>query len=666
MTKSEAKRRAEQLKREIEHHRYLYHVLDKQEISDGALDSLKRELFELEQEYPELVTPDSPTQRVSGEPLEEFGKVKHQKRMLSLNDAFSREDMESWLERLERLEPGVEQEFFAETKIDGLAMSLVYEGGVLKVGATRGNGVVGEDVTHNIRTIESVPLRLRDVPAAKRSKRIEVRGEVYLSKKDFERINKERVKAGEEPFMNPRNTAAGSIRQLDPALAAERDLSFLAYALPTDLGQQTHEDEHELLRELGLKTDDDAKLCKGLDEVMAFYRAVQNKRDSLPYQIDGTVVTVNSNALFQKFGVVGKAPRGSIALKFPAEQATTIVEDIRVQVGRTGALTPVAHLKPVQVAGTTVTRATLHNEDEIKRLGVKIGDTVIVEKAGDIIPDIVQVLPKMRTGKETAFRMPKNCPVCGSAVVRREGEAASVCTNQDCYAQQVRRLQHFISKGGLDIDGLGPNIINQLLQDGLIRDAADLFELTEGDVEPLEGFAELAARNLVDAIDDASTVPLARLVYALGIRHVGEQTAVVLAERFGSLQALAQATQEQLESIHDIGPAAAESIHSYFTSAKNQKLLKRLQSHLTIQAPTATQSSNRLNRASFLFTGTLETMTRDDAKALVRKNGGTIASSVTGSLNYLVVGANPGSKVEKAKKKGITTISEQQFLDMVS
>lgn len=664
MTKREVKSRIEKLRKEIDHHRYVYHVLDRQEISDAALDSLKKELFDLEQQHPDLITLDSPTQRVAGEPLEQFKKVQHSSRMLSLNDAFHRGDLEAWVERLHRIQPNAQWTFFAETKIDGLAVSLIYEDGLLQLAATRGNGYVGEDVTHNIRTIESIPLRLRSVPQLKRVKRIEVRGEVYMSKKTFQKINQERQKAELPLYMNPRNTAAGSIRQLDPTMAAERDLMFLAYALPTDLGQTTHEEEHELLHALGFKTDRRSRACRSLDEVMAFYDSIAKERDQLPYQIDGIVVQVNSNEFFRELGVVGKAPRGAIAMKFPAEQATTVVEDIQVQVGRTGALTPVAHLRPVQVAGTTVQRATLHNMDEIQRLGVKIGDTVIIEKAGDIIPDIVEVLPNLRTGKEKFFHMPKKCPSCDSPAQRPQGEVAFYCTNKNCFAQQKERFYHFVSRKALNIDGLGPKILDQLLDKGLIHTPADLFLLQVGDLEPLERFAEKSAQNTVQAIQAARHVSLARFIYALGIRHVGEQTAIDLAEEFRSFDALQRATQEELEQVSDIGPVVAQSIAEYFADPKNREFLQELLQQVQIEQSKRARSQV-LSGKSFLFTGTLQSMTRDDAQELVREHGGDILSSVSKNLDYLVVGEESGSKLQKAQKFDVRILTEQEFLQMI-
>ncbi len=663
MNQREAKNRIEKLKKEIDHYRYVYHVLDRQEISDAALDSLKDELVRLEREFPALVTPDSPTQRVAGEPLAQFEKVTHPTPMLSLNDAFGEEDLRAWEERLMRLDPFARLSFFAEPKIDGLAVSLLYEDGLLRLGATRGNGRVGENVTQNIRTINSVPLRLNALPALKRAPRIEVRGEVFITKKVFVAINREREKAGEPLFMNPRNTAAGSIRQLDSELTAQRDLRFIAYAIPTDLGQKTHREEHELLQAMGFYTDPDARECADIAAVMHFYEEIQKKRDAMPCQIDGVVVIVNSNPLFQKFGVVGKAPRGSIAMKFPAEQATTVVEDIQVQIGRTGAMTPVAHLRPVRVAGTTVKRATLHNMDEIKRLDVRIGDTVIIEKAGDIIPDVVQVLPKLRTGKEKTFHMPRQCPVCGAPVARADGEVAYYCTNKACYGQQREGIYHFVSKKGLDVDGVGPKIIDQLLENDLIKNAADLFEIAVDDLAPLERFAETSAQNMVDALKNARRVPLERFVFALGIRHVGEQTAVVLADYFGSFAQLRHAKFEELEALPDVGPVVAQSITDYFSDKHNCVVLDRLVAHLHIVNPK--KKSVRLSRKTFLFTGTLASMTRDDAKAKVRAEGGKVVSSVTKDLDYLVVGEEAGSKLEKAQKLEVRILSEEQFLKML-
>jgi DNA ligase (NAD+) len=664
MTKAQAKKRVAALRKEIDHHRYQYHVLNTQEISEAALDSLKKELFDLEAQFPDLITPESPTQRVAGEPLEGFEKVTHATRMLSLNDAFSRDDLDEWVQRMLRVDPDASVDFFAEPKIDGLAMSVVYEDGLLVRAATRGDGRVGENVTANIRTIDSVPLTLRSPRGLDVSGRVEVRGEVYMTDATFERINAQRAQAGEELYRNPRNTAAGSIRQLDPSLVAERELQFLAYALPSDLGQETHADEHELLGRLGFATDQLSRTCPDIEAVMAFFDELHETRESLDHMIDGVVIQVNDNRQFDRLGVVGKAPRAAIAMKFPAEQATTVVEDILVQVGRTGALTPVAHLRPVEVAGSVVQRATLHNVDEIKRLGVKKGDTVVIEKAGDIIPDIVQVLDDMRDGSEKAFRMPRRCPVCQGAVERPDGEVAYYCTNPDCSAKHRESLYHFVSKKALNIDGLGPKIIDQLVEEDLVQTPADLFTLTVDQLEPLDRFAATAAQNVVASVASARHVDLHRVIYALGIRHVGEQTAVVLADTFGSFEAFSQAQEEQLDGIHDIGPAAIESITNYFADASNRKMTDALTEHLTIINPEP-RGEGALTGKSFLFTGTLERMTRDDAKALVRKNGGTVATTVSKKLGYLVVGGKPGSKVEKAQKAGVEVLSEEQFFSLL-
>lgn len=652
------------LRKEIEHHRYLYHVLDRQEISDAALDSLKKELFDLETEHPELITADSPTQRVAGEPLPGFTKFTHQKRMLSLNDAFSRADMDEWSERIRKLIPRDTYTLFAEPKIDGLALSLWYEDGLLQVAATRGNGFVGEDVTQNIRTVQSVPLRLHDIPAIHRAKRIEVRGEVYMTKTAFDQVNREREAAGEPTFMNPRNLAAGSIRQLDPKLTAARDLRFLAYSLPTDLGQQTHAQEHELLKKMGFYTDPDSRVCADIDAVMDLYNGIHEKRERMNHQIDGVVVVINENSVFERLGIVGKAPRGAMALKFPAEQTTTIVEDIQLQVGRTGVLTPVAHLRPVPVAGTRVARATLHNMDEIERLDVRIGDTVIIEKAGDIIPDIVEVLVNLRPKNARKFVMPKVCPVCNSAVVHAEDEAGYYCSNTECEGKSREQLYHFVSKVAMDIDGLGPKIIDQLVEQDLIRTPADLYLLRPEDLMVLEGFKEKSTHNLIDAIKASSRVTLKRFIFALGIRHVGELMAASLAEHFLTIKKLMNASTEELDSIENIGPAVIESLKAYFENPKHRALVEQLLEHITIarQAPAIT---GPLSGKTFVFTGTLEHMTRTLAKERVEKLGGKALSSIVKDLDYLVVGADSGSKLKKAQEYGVTILSEAEFLKMV-
>jgi DNA ligase (NAD+) len=668
MTKVEANIRIKKLRAEIDHHRYLYHVLDRSEISDAALDSLKDELVQLETQYPDLITSESPTQRVGGAPRPEFSKVRHESRMLSLNDVFTLEDAAAWVERIRKfLSPAdaARLEYYAELKMDGLAIKLRYVKGRLVEAATRGDGTIGEEVTANIRTIESVPLRLSEerVPARIRPKlkgEIEVRGEVYMPKKNFEALNAAQAKRGEPLFANPRNAAAGAVRQLDSKITASRRLEFLAYDLATDLGQATHEESHALLAQLGFRAGKDNRRCRSLEEIEDYHSDIGKKRAGLPFWTDGVVVNVNQIDLFQKLGVVGKAPRGAIAYKYPAEEATTVVEDIQVQIGRTGALTPVAHLRPVQIAGSTVARATLHNEDEIRRLDVRIGDTVIVQKAGDVIPDIVRVLPKLRTGKESVFQMPKRCPECGSSVVRREGEAAHYCTNSRCFAQARESFYHFVSKSAFDINGLGPKIIDQLLEAKIVHDPSDLFQLTIDDVVPLERFADTSALNLIESIEKSRRVSLNRFLYALGIRHVGEETALALAREFKNLKSIRAATSSDFSAVRDIGATVAKSLAEYFSDARNASLVDRLLER-GVQIEAVTASGSRLAGKSFVFTGTLESMSRDEAKALARSLGADVSESVSKKTSAVVVGSEPGSKAEKAKKLGVAVLTEKQF-----
>ena len=666
----EVRQRLDKLKKEINHHRYLYHVLDKQEISDAALDSLKHELDKLEKEYPELITSDSPTQRVSGQALDKFTKVTHQTRMVSLTDAFSFSEIEDWEKRNQKLIlENQKLDYYAELKMDGLAMSLIYRDGKLIKGVTRGDGKIGEDVTSNIRTIEAIPLNLKTDKLKQNIKsEVEVRGEVYMLKSVFEKLNKQQEKNNLPKFANPRNAAAGSIRQLDAKVAAERQLSFIAYDLVTDLGQSTHQESHELLEKIGFRSGMlHNKYCKSIKEVQDHFENIGNLRSKLYFWTDGVVVNINNIDIYKKLGIVGKAPRGSIAYKYPAEQATTIVEDIQVQVGRTGALTPVAHLKSVQVAGSTVSRATLHNIDEIERLDVRIGDTVIVQKAGDIIPDIVEVLPKLRTGKEKKYKMPANCPVCNSAVSRKEGEVAYYCDDKNCYALQHQAMKHFISKKALNIDGLGPKVLDQLFKADLIKTPADLFDLKIVDLQPLERFADKSAENLVESINNAKEVTLAKFIYALGIRHVGEETAITLAQEYKTLGEIINISLEKLESLYDIGGVVAKSISDYFKIRQNIELIKKLDGYLHIVNP-RTNIPEALNPEmrgkKIVVTGVLVSMSREEAKEQIRRAGGKWASSVSKNTDYVVAGDNPGSKIEKAKKMGVKIISEKEFFNL--
>jgi len=659
MGRDDVKKRIEKLKKVIEHHRYLYHVLDRIEISDAALDSLKHELKKLEDENPEFLTPDSPTQRVGGKPLKEFKKVVHKTPMLSLEDTFNEEEFLKWVERVKKV-AGLRfvSDFFAELKFDGLAMSLMYKNGVLQRASTRGNGRVGEDVTQNAKTIEAIPLSL-DIPEFGD---IEVRGEVVISKKNFERINIEQKKKGGQIYANPRNLAAGSVRQLDPKITSSRHLDFHAYALLGGPGLETHSEEHALLRRLGFKTDNYSSRFNKPEEILNFRKNIEKKRSALSYEIDGIVVAINKKDLFERLGVVGKAPRGAVAFKFAPVEATTIVRDIIVQVGRTGAITPVAVLEPVEVGGVTVSRATLHNEDEIKRLGVKIGDTVIVGRAGDVIPDVKKVLNDLRTGSEKVFRMPEKCPMCFEKIILKG--AIHRCVNVKCPARHRENLYHFASRQAFDIDGLGPKIIDALLDSGLINNAADLFELKEGDIRPLERFGEKSASNLIEAISKRTRIEFPRFLMGLGILHVGEETARDLADHFGNLDKLKKAGMEELRSVENIGDIVARSIYEWFRDKYNSDYLKKLESCVFI-IERRVKKKGKLQNKTFVLTGSLDFLTRDEAKARIHELGGKVSSSVSDNTDYVVAGLAPGSKLDKAGKLGVEIIDEKKFLKML-
>ena len=682
MTKQEAKKRIEKLKNLIDKYRYFRHVLDRELVSIDVEDSLKKELFDLEQRFPEFITPDSPSQRVGGKPLEKFKKVKHSKPMLSFNDAFSQEDMEDWLERNTKLlsEKEISEiDYYCEPKLDGLAIELIYEDGIFKTGSTRGDGIFGEEVTQNLKTIESIPLKLRSVDEVVKDlekeklseiaqkikkiglKEIIARGEAIITKKNFELVNQEQKKQGEAPFANPRNLAAGSIRQLDPKITAKRRLDVSVYDLISDLGQKTHFQEHKILHLLGFKTNNKySKYCKNLKEVFDFREYWLKNREKLPYEIDGIVVQINKNEIFNKLGVVGKAPRGAIAFKFPLKQATTIIEDVKFQIGRTGALTPVAILKPVQIGGVTITRATLHNEDEIKKLGIKIGDTVVVGRAGDVIPDVIKVLPELRTGKEREIKFPKECPACGKRLERPTGEAIWRCQNPECPAKKREYFYHFVST--FDIVGLGPKIVDRLIDEGLVSDPADLFQLKEGDILPLERFAQKSAQNLIKAIQSRKKITLSKFIFALGIRNVGEKTAEDLAEYFRSLEKLKKANLEELQKIKDIGEVVAKSIYDYFKEKNNLAFLEKLKKSGIEIIEEKKLKYQPLKGKTFVFTGTLETMSRNEAKEKVKELGGEVSDSISKKTDYLILGKEPGSKLEKAKKFGVKILSEKEFL----
>lgn len=687
MKKSEAQERIQKLRKEIDYHRYLYHVLDRSEISDEALDSLKHELSELEKKFPQFVTPDSPTQRVAGGVLPGFKKNRHSTRMLSLGDIFSSEELSEWEERMKRLlGTRSDLEYFAELKVDGFAISLVYEDGVLKSAATRGDGIVGEDVTENIKTLEAIPLVLHIPEEARKTsevihllktfprvarilermpRRVEVRGEVYMGKKHFLALNRAQEKSGLPTYANPRNISAGSVRQLDPKITASRRLDFLSYDIATDLGLETHEEEHVLARLLGFQTDTYAKTCKSLKEVEAFWKHIHSIREKLPFLIDGVVVQANSLSVYSKLGFVGKAPRGAVAYKFPGKEATTVVEDIKVQIGRTGVLTPVAHLKPVDVSGVTVSRATLHNMDEISRLDVRVGDTVIIQRAGDVIPDVVRVLTNLRPRNARPFSMPRM--FCGQKVLRQKGEVAHrILHPEKCSLVRREQFYHFVSKNAFDIQGLGPKIIDRLIEEGLVEDPADLFSLTAGDIAPLERFAEKSAENLMKAIKEKREVDLPRFLYALGILHVGEETAIDLAREFGTLEKLTHASLEELFSISNIGDVVAHSLYAWFRNEEKKKFLKKLHDVGVRPKPAeVSRAPQKLAGRTFVLTGGLETMTRDEAKRRVRSLGGDIAGSVSKKTDFVVSGEEPGSKLDKAKKLGVKIIDEKEFLRMI-
>jgi DNA ligase (NAD+) len=709
MTKDQAKTRIEKLKKEINTYRYEYHVLDRSEISDSALDSLKKELFDLEAQFPEFVTPDSPTQRVAGKPQKDFKKVRHGERMTSFNDAFSEEDMRDWFTRLENylgrpLDGGAASRtdvrassaplFYCELKIDGLAIELEYENGIFIRGSTRGDGLIGEDVTQNLRTVEAIPLHLAppeeiavnlkklglradDYDIA--PKKLIVRGEVFLTKREFAKINKEAERAGGKAYANPRNVAAGSIRQLDPRVTASRHLDSFQYEIVTNLGPTTHEEKHQLLAAMGFKTNPHNEHARDLAEVFAFREkwGEPARREKIDYEYDGTVVLINDNATFAAAGIIGKAPRAGIAYKFSPREATTIVEEIRVQVGRTGALTPVAVMRPVNVGGVTITHASLHNADEIERLGLKIGDTVIIQRAGDVIPQITKVLPHLRTGRERPFKMPTRCPVDGSPVVR-DGVIAR-CSSRTCAAQHREALYHFVARAAFNIEGLGPKIIDKFLDEGLISDAADIFELQKGDIIALERFGEKSAENIVGEIAEKKHVTLPRFLYALGILHVGEETAITLAKSFDFPHAdsrikikdiahvFAALSLEDLQTAPDIGPKVAESIYHWFREKRSADLLARLEkAGVTVEAmPARSAASARLAGKTFVITGSLESMDRESAKERIRAQGGDASESVSKKTSYLVAGAEPGSKYDKAQELGVKIMDEKEFLELL-
>ena len=656
----------ERLRDEIRHHEELYYVYDNPEISDADYDALMSRLQQLEDEHPELATPDSPTRRVGGRPAEGFDEYVHRRPMLSLDNSYNIEDLRAFDERVKRLADGRRLEYVAELKIDGLSISLHYNAGVLVRGVTRGDGRRGEDVTQNVRTIRTIPLRLKDGGAASE---LEVRGEAYLSRKTFERINTEREESDEPRFANPRNAAAGTIRQLDPKIVASRRLDLFAYDVIAGDRKAftTHWEALEWLERAGFQVSYKRR-CETIEEVIEFCNAMEAKRDELEYEIDGVVVKVNSTALQDEFGATTKSPRWAIAYKYPARQATTQVLDIGVQVGRTGALTPVAHLEPVLVAGSTVARATLHNEDEIKRLGVRIGDWVLIEKSGDVIPKVIKVVESRRTGAEKRFRMPKSCPVCGGVVSRPEVEVVARCVAADCTAQLKARLLHFASRRAMRIEGLGDALADQFVQKQMVKDVAGLYDLKSEQLAELERMAEKSASNLVAQIEASKTRDLPQLVFGLGIRHVGERTAAILARAFRTLERLAAATIEELDAVPEIGLTVAESVHDWFADEGNRALCQRLRAagvrtEMEAGAGGGVQDEAFAGKL-FVLTGKLETLTRDEASALIESSGGRVTSSVSKKTDYVVAGEDAGSKLDKAQSLGVKVIGERELKEM--
>lgn len=677
MDKNTSATRAEEIRQEINLHNYRYYVLDSPLISDAEYDRLMCELISIEEAFPDLVTPDSPTQRVGAAPAVGFEPYTHRIPMLSLSNVFSEEDLLAFDLRIKRMlgldaEPNVE--YVSELKIDGLAVSLTYDHGVFITGATRGDGLVGENITQNLRTVKSIPLALfrpsgesdqEDNPIPNL---IEVRGEVYMLHEEFNRINREREEGGEPTFANPRNAAAGSLRQLDSSVTAKRNLACFVYALGyvENLGIATHHEALKAFKSWGFRTNDNTQLCSSIADVMGFINEWGEKRDTLPYDIDGVVVKVNSLELQDRLGFVARSPRWATAYKFPATQETTRVLDILVSVGRTGALTPVAIMEPVEVAGVTVSRATLHNEDEVRRKDIRIGDTVVIQRAGDVIPEVVQVVLDKRTDDEQPFVMPDKCPVCGGQVERIEGEAVTRCINLACPAQIKERILHFASRNAADIEGVGPAQIDQLTERGLIHDPADLYSLTMEQLLTLDRMGQKLAAKILASIDKSRGITLSKLIYGLGMRHVGEHVSQVLAEYFGSLDAIESASESELSSVPEVGPVIAQSIITFFQEPHNREVIEKLKAQGIVPQVSIEQKGTALEGKTFVFTGGLETMTRDEAEEKVRTLGGKATSSVSKKTSYVVAGSDAGSKLQKARDLGVEVLTEDEFLKLIS
>ncbi|MBN3039265.1 MAG: NAD-dependent DNA ligase LigA [Candidatus Omnitrophica bacterium] len=669
---SKTKKEVEELREKIRHHDYCYYVLDQPEISDSEYDKLMRRLKSLESVHPELLTPDSPTQRVSGQPIKEFKSVRHRLPMLSLDNAYSYAELHDWVERVRKgLGQGEKIEYITELKFDGTSASFTYRDGRFILGATRGDGQIGDDITANLRTLPTVALRLISSAKYPVPKFLEVRGEVYMEHNDFQRLNREKQKKGEPLFVNPRNAAAGSLKLLDPKITAQRKLRHFIHSFGSlEKGKKisTHWEFIQSAREWGLRLNPHSRLCKNIDEVINECQKWQERRKTLAYDIDGMVIKINYIRQQQKLGHTLKSPRWAIAYKFPAEQATTVLQDIRVQVGRTGVLTPVAILKPVECGGVTISRATLHNFDEIKRLGVRVGDRVVVERAGDVIPKIIKAIEGVRTGRERIFHIPARCPDCGGKIVKeKEEEVAYRCTNPLCPIQLEKELVHFASRQAMDIEGMGKSVVEQLVRRGMVKNIADIYNaLNKEKLLQLDLFAEKKAENLLKAIEKSKDRPLSRLLFALGIRHVGEKAAYVLASRFGNIDDLAKAKQDDLQNIAEVGPIMAEAIVEFFSSLQAKKLVESLKkAGLNLREEMAGATAWSLTGKTFVFTGELEGYSRTQAQRLVQERGGNYSSAVSKNTDFIVIGKNPGSKYEKAKKLNVKIIKEKDFKKMV-
>ncbi|MGC9065817.1 MAG: NAD-dependent DNA ligase LigA [Candidatus Ratteibacteria bacterium] len=660
MDKDKIKKRMDELYKLINYYDEKYYIENNPVITDQEYDKLMHELILLEQQYPDLARQDSPTRRVGGKPIEQFETVRHEIPMLSIDNTYSDEEIKEFDKRIRKL-LGRPVDYFLELKIDGVAVSLIYENKTLVRGATRGDGFQGDDITQNIKTIRDIPLIVAN------DERFEVRGEVYMPKFDFERLNREKLKAGEEPFANPRNAAAGSLKLLDPKEVARRRLRFFSYAgFFQKTNPSTQQEALNILKNLGFPVNPHRKLAKTINEVIEFCHEWESKRNQLDYAIDGIVIKVNNIRDQEILGSTSKSPRWMVAYKFPAEQATTVIKDVIVQVGRTGILTPVAILEPVHLAGTMVSRASLHNFDEIKRLDVKIGDRVFVEKAGEIIPKVVKVIKEARTGEQQPINPPEECPVCHNPVVKDEDEVAYRCPNVSCPAQIKERILHFASRRAMNIQGLGEKIVNVLVDTGLVKDYADLYFLQPQQLKQIERMGEISSKKLVDNIQASKNVPLAGFIYGLGIRHIGERASEILAEHFSDIDEIAKATEEQLAQIPDIGQVAARSIKEFFNNPANMTLIQKLkEAGVSPKQTQVIKKSSKISGKKFVITGTLKNFSREEMKTELKKHGARVSDNISKETDYLIVGDNPGSKLEKARKLGIPTISEDEVLEMM-